>query len=444
MKFFTFWDIAVRSLYANKLRSALTMLGIIIGISSVIAMLSLGEGFQEGITASISDLGSDSLYIQPSNPDAPGGMMSQALATPSLTLDDAEALKSIVGVAMVVAYNENFVDLAVGDTSKTVIIDGSTVGWMETLGYEIEYGQFYTERNVSRRDMVIVLGSEVARDLYGLEPDAVGQELKIRGKTFTVIGVLATKGGTMMGFSMDGIAIIPITTFQTKLFAQRTPQGEDAVQAIAVLMATPEDKGFITADIEDILRRRHRIEVDENDDFGIVTAEQILGMVNTVTGAMTAFLALIASPRQLIEAERALVSAFALDVRSFDELLIRGISLLVAGIGIMNIMLVTVTERTREIGIRKAIGAKRREILQQFLLEAGMLSLSGGVVGIVLGSATAWAVTLFDLGIPIEVTFSPAIIILAAGVSFFIGIVSGIYPAMRAARLNPIDALRYG
>ena len=417
MKFLSFWGIALTSLYANKLRSALTMLGIIIGISSVIAMLSLGEGFQEGITASISDLGSDSMFIQPANPDAPGGggLMSQALASPSLTLDDAEALKEVPGVAKVTAYNENFVDLSAGDNSKTVVIDGSTPGWLQTLGYEMEYGQFFSERNVTRRDNVIVLGSEVARDLYGSESAALNEKLKLKGKTFTVIGVMATKGGVMMGFSMDSIAIVPITTFQTKLFAQRTPQGEDAVQAIALMMENPEEKSFIIADVEQILRQRHRIQPGDNDDFSIVTPEQILETVGIITGALTAFLSAIAA-----------------------------ISLLVASIGIMNIMLVSVTERTREIGIRKAVGAKRYHILIQFLIEAGTLSLVGGAIGIVLGAVTAWGVAQLDLGITLVVTIAPGTVILAAGVSFFIGIVSGIYPAARAASLNPIDALRYG
>ena len=415
MKILSFWGIALRSLLANKLRSALTMLGIIIGIASVIAMLSLGEGFQQGITASISDLGSDSIYVQPSNPDAPGGFMSQALATPSLTLNDAEALEEIAGVAIVVAYNENFIDISVGDNTKTLLLDGSTTGWPETLGYETEYGQFFTERNVTRRDSVIVLGSEVARDLFGSESAALNQEVKVRGKAFTVIGVLATKGGAMMGFSMDAIAVVPITTYQTKLFAQRTPQGEDAVQAIALMMEDANQKGFVIADIEQILRHRHRIADGDNNDFSIVTPEQILGLVNVITGALTAFLSAIAA-----------------------------ISLLVASIGIMNIMLVSVTERTREIGIRKAVGAKRYHILIQFLIEAGTLSLVGGAIGIILGAATAFGVAQLDLGITLVVTVAPGTVILAAGVSFFIGIVSGIYPAARAASLNPIDALRYG
>jgi putative ABC transport system permease protein len=415
MKLITFWGIALRSLLANKLRSALTMLGIIIGIASVIAMLSLGEGFQEGITASISDLGSDSIYVQPSNPDAPGGFMSQALAAPSLTLDDAEALEEIAGVGIVVAYNENFLEVAVGDKSKTVVFDGSTVGWLETLGYEMEYGQFYSDRNVTRRDSVIVLGSEVAQDLFGSASAALNQEVKVSGKAFTVLGVLATKGGAMMGFSMDAIAVVPITTYQTKLFAQRTPQGDDAVQAIALLMEDANQKSFIIADIEQILRHRHRIADGDNNDFSIVTPEQILGLVNVITGALTAFLAAIAA-----------------------------ISLLVASIGIMNIMLVSVTERTREIGIRKAVGAKRYHILIQFLIEAGTLSLVGGAIGIILGALTAWGVAQLDLGITLVVTIAPGTVLLAAGVSFFIGIVSGIYPAARAASLNPIDALRYG
>jgi putative ABC transport system permease protein len=263
--------------------------------------------------------------------------------------------------------------------------------------------------------MVVVLGGEVAKDLFG-SANPIGQRVKMKGLRFTVIGVLEPKGGAIMGISLDNIAVTPITTFQTKLFTSRTATGEDAVQSISVKLANPEVIDQVRDEIEAILRKRHRLTEDEKGDFAIVSQEQILGIFTQITGVFTIFLGAIA-----------------------------GISLLVGGIGIMNIMLVSVTERTREIGIRKAVGAKRRDILIQFLIEAAMLSLLGGGIGIIGGSMLSFIVSHLQFsGITIHAVVSADIIILAVSVSAIIGLASGIYPAMRAARLNPIDALHYG
>ena len=255
----------------------------------------------------------------------------------------------------------------------------------------------------------------MAEDLF--DSDAlVGQRVKIKGNRFTVIGVLEPKGGAMLGFSLDDVVVIPITTFQTKLFTQRTASGEDAVQTIAVKVASADQMDNVREEIEVTLRRYHRIGPDEKDDFGVISMEQMLGLLQQVTGVLTIFLGAIAS-----------------------------ISLLVGSIGIMNIMLVSVTERTREIGIRKAVGAKRRDILLQFLLEAAVLSLTGGGIGIIGGWLVSFLVSQLDFGgIELRAVVTPGIVILAVSVSVFIGLASGIYPAMRAARKNPIDALRYG
>jgi len=220
----------------------------------------------------------------------------------------------------------------------------------------------------------------------------------------------------MLGFSLDELVVVPITTYQTRLFTQRTPSGEDAVQSIGVLVSGPEVMDDVKADIKTTLRQRHRIDEDEKDDFSIVSMEQMIGIFSDITGVVSIFLAFIAS-----------------------------IGLLVASIGIMNIMLVSVTERTREIGIRKAVGAKRRDILVQFLLEAATLSLVGGAAGIALGWTIASAISVIAglAGFPIQATLSPLHVITAVTVSVIIGLVSGIYPALRAARLNPIDALHY-
>jgi putative ABC transport system permease protein len=392
------------------------MLGIIIGIGAVIAIMAGGRGMETYVTSTLEELGTDVLYVQPVNPDAPGAAaMSPMFATPSLTLDDAEAIARIPSVLGVAPTNENFVKLTFGDETIASVIEGTTPEFAEAFGSEIASGQFISERNVASRDSVVVLGSDTAEDLFGDE-DPVGQKIKINEKRFTVIGVLAPKGGAMLGFSLDELVVVPITTYQTRLFTQRTPSGEDAVQSIGVLVSGPEVMDDVKADIETTLRQRHRIDEDEKDDFSIVSMEQMIGIFSDITGVVSIFLAFIAS-----------------------------IGLLVASIGIMNIMLVSVTERTREIGIRKAVGAKRRDILVQFLLEAATLSLVGGAAGIALGWTIASAISLIAglAGFPMQAALSPLHVITAVTVSVIIGLVSGIYPALRAARLNPIDALHY-
>jgi putative ABC transport system permease protein len=284
------------------------------------------------------------------------------------------------------------------------------------MGYSLVSGQFISERNVSHRDSVVVLGNKTASDLFG-EDDPVGQRVKIKERRFTVVGVLETKGGAMMGISQDELVLVPITTYHTRLFTQRTASGEDAVQSIVVQVTSAEAIDGAVHDIEDVLRYRHRLDAGDEDDFTVISQEQILGTLQQITGVLTLFLGAIA-----------------------------GISLLVGGIGIMNIMLVSVTERTREIGIRKAVGAKRRDILRQFLLEAAMISLVGSGIGIVVCAIMARLFSRINImgGETLTTVVSPDIIGLAISVAIFIGLVSGIYPALRAARLNPIDALHYG
>jgi len=408
-------NIALRSLFANKLRSALTMLGIIIGVGAVIALMSVGRGAQAQITSTFEQMGTNVIYVL-SSTGAVGGMAGLASASPTLSMDDAEALADRVhSVVAVAPTSENYAEVTAGDESVVTIINGATPEYQQVSNYLVASGQFISARNVALRDMVVVLGSDVAENLFGAD-DPVGQKVKIKGKRFNVIGVLEAKGGQIMGVSMDDMVVTPITTFQTRLFTQRTAAGEDVVQSIGVQVSTAEAIDGAMVEIEDVLRKRHRLAKDDENDFAIISQEQIVGMLEQVTGIFSIFLGAIA-----------------------------GISLLVGGIGIMNIMLVSVTERTREIGIRKAVGAKRRDILTQFLLEALTLSLVGGGIGIIIGWVLSYLVSRIQIGgqlIPSVV--SPDIVILAISVSVFIGLASGIYPAMRAARLNPIDALHYG
>jgi putative ABC transport system permease protein len=416
MKFIEFFSIAIRALLSNKLRSALTMLGMIIGVGAVIVLMSVGAGLQNYITSTFEEMGSNLLFVTPANPDAPGiTAMAPGYATPSLTMDDAEAMRDIRSVIAVNPTNESFVKLIAGNESVSVVIEGTTPEFQRLYDFEITSGQFISEVNIARRDMVVVLGSKTAEDLFDSD-DPVGQQVKMKKKRFTVIGVLEPRGMSSFGFSWDEMVITPITTYQARLFSQTTPSGEDAVQSIVVQVASAEVMDEVIEDIETLLRKRHRIAEDEDNDFAVTGLEQMLGTFETITIALTAFLGLIG-----------------------------GISLLVGSIGIMNIMLVSVTERTREIGLRKAVGAKRRDILMQFLLEAAMLSLAGGAIGLIFAWLTAWGISQIDLGgFTINAVVSPLIVAVAILVSVGIGLTSGIYPAMRAARLNPIDALHYG
>jgi len=416
VKFIDSIAIAIRSLLANKLRTSLTMLGVIIGVGSVITLMSVGRGAEASITDTIQELGSNSLTVVSQTPGV-SGLAALQSATPSLTLQDAEAIaQRVPNVIAVAPVSENYVDVSYGDTSALGVVEGTTPDFSVIYSYNTISGRNITDRDIATRATVVVLGSKVTADLFG-DQDPVGERVKISGKRFIVIGLLEEKGGQLAGVSMDSLIIVPITTYQARLFPRQTTRGEDAVQSLAVQITDVSLADSVTADIEDLLRQRHRIDPGEDDDFAIFTQEQILGAFQQITGIFTIILGAIAS-----------------------------ISLVVGSIGIMNIMLVSVTERTREIGIRKAVGAKRRDILIQFLFEAAMISLAGGIIGILGGTFLSIAITQVSAaaGQTLQTKVTADIVLLAFSVSLIIGLASGIYPAMRAARLNPIDALHYG
>ena len=404
---------ALRSLGANKLRAGLTMLGIIIGTGAVIALISVGQGAQVAITEQVQSIGSNLILVFAGRFDQSTGAQGMRTFAP-LTMEDAQALdpSRTQYVAAVAPQLERTASVTYRNESTNVSVVGTTPELQTVRSYEPAFGDFFTASDVSAVARVAVLGSDTAESLFGVAEDALQQTIRINRIPFQVVAVLAKKGGQGFGGgSADNIVIIPITTAQRRLFASRL--GSDGQTRIDLINISAVDEASIDPAIDEItwiLREQRGIEFEE-DDFTVTSQQDILGVFNQITNVLTIFLGAIA-----------------------------GISLLVGGIGIMNIMLVSVTERTREIGIRKAVGAKRSNILTQFLIESVVLSVLGGTIGIGVGWAIAEVVNTLDA---FTTRVSPQAVILAFGFSLFVGLFFGIYPASRASNLNPIDALRY-
>ncbi len=402
--------IALRSIGANKMRSGLTMLGIIIGVMAVIAMLSIGRGMQNTVTAQISSIGTNLLFIRPGGTQQGGVRQQENTAT--LTLADANALLSVVNVIAVAPEIDGFGQVAYLGNNAVGRIIGVTPEYQDAMNANLASGEFVSSANVQARAAVVVLGSQIAQTLFDTT-DPVGQSIRINGQNFRVIGVMESKGGT--GFNNTDTQIyVPITTAGSRLIGNNRFRGGDVVSVINVRITDTSVQNSVVQDISDVLRDRHRITLQQ-DDFSIQSQQDILNTLNQITDGFTIFLGGLA-----------------------------GISLIVGGIGIMNIMLVSVTERTREIGIRKAIGARRRDILIQFLTEAMALSLVGGMIGLLLGAIIARVISGINIGsTTLQTVVDIDAVLLAIGFSLGVGLFFGIYPANRAATLHPIDALRY-
>jgi putative ABC transport system permease protein len=398
---------ALESLASNKMRSGLTIIGIVIGVAAVIAIVSIGRGAQNSITGSIQGIGTNLLFV------FRGG--SEEVRNPQpVTLGDAQAVSdpfqapSVIGVAPILMGNG---EVTVGGASTNTEIAGVTPAYSPVRNIKVTEGEFISEEHILGQASVVLLGTEVADNLFGRTQGLVGETVRIEGQPFRVIGVLESKGGSGFG-NQDDRVLIPFTTAQARLIRR---SNRDQVDLLTVQAINARSVALAREEIAQILRTRHRTAIAE-DDFTILTQQDFLNTAETITGVLTLFLGGIAA-----------------------------ISLLVGGIGIMNIMLVSVTERTREIGLRKALGARRADIMVQFLTESSLLSMLGGVVGIGLGAAISFTVARIAeaQGTPLQPAIGLDTVLLATLFSTAVGLFFGIYPANRAASLEPVEALRY-
>ncbi len=394
------------ALSANKVRSGLTILGIVIGISSVIAMVSIGTGASATISSSIESLGSNLIQISPGAQRTQGfGASAGRGGAKTLTQEDADAIaQNVAGVKAVATSVTGRYQITAKGTNTNTTVNGITPSYADIRNVEVDDGAFISDTQNQSAAKVAVLGPTTRDDLFGEGSSAVGQTIRVSGMEFKVIGITKSKGGS--GFTnQDDIIYIPVRS------AQRFLSGDQYVASINVQAVSADAMAQVQADITSLLLARHKISDPTAADFNVLNQNDILSTASSITSTLTYLLAAIG-----------------------------GISLLVGGIGIMNMMLTTVTERTREIGLRKAIGAKKSDISTQFLAEAVALTMIGGVIGIALGWLISYAVNLTGL---VQTSVSLMSVVLAFGVSAATGIIFGWYPARRASNLNPIDALRY-
>ncbi len=403
-----FWEsvlIALEGLRTNKLRSALTMLGIIIGVGAVIAMVSVGLGVQQKVQNSIAGLGSNLLIVMPGANSPSGGVRLAAGSNITLTKQDAQAIaREISGVNYVAPSVSQQFQVIYGNQNWKTNVQGTTQDFLQIRNFTVDTGAFFSTSDENTRARVAVLGQTVATNLFG-GASPLGQTLRIGTAPFRVIGVLAAKGQSSMGQDQDDMILVPLTTAQDRLL------GQAYLNNISIQVENDKMMDKVQADITSLLRARHRLAANVENDFSVRNLTALMTTMQETTGTITLFLGAVAA-----------------------------ISLVVGGIGIMNIMLVSVTERTREIGIRKALGATYRNILLQFIIEAIAIGVTGGLIGITLGVAAARLISLLAGW---STVVSGMAILAAFGVSVCIGLFFGIYPARKAALLDPIEALRY-
>ena len=391
---------AWRSLASNRMRTLLTMLGMIIGTGAVVAVLGIGEGAKSSVEGRIRSLGSNLMMVRPTFIAGSGGVRSGSAQT--LTKRDAEALLALVGVAAAAPEMNSSAQLRHDSKNQNASVVGVTPAYFDVRALSVGSGIPISDIDEQRRSRVVVIGANVAQDLYG-SASPLGEKLQINGAAFRVIGVLAAKGA---GFgSPDDSVYVPLSSHESALF------GRDYLSSISLQLASEEQAAGVASQAEQLLRLRHRLRSEQPSDFEVRSQAEMLETMGQITGTFTALLGSIAA-----------------------------VSLIVGGIGIMNIMLVSVRERTREIGVRMAVGARRRDILRQFLFEAVVVSLAGGAVGVGLGYGAAQILARFGQW---QTIVPPYAIGLALGVSIIIGIAFGVGPARRAARLDPVEALRF-
>ena len=404
MLFTELLKMAALSLIANKLRTLLTMLGIIIGVAAVIAMVSVGMGVKKNVVDSISRLGSNLLIVMPGSSNR-GGVRGAAGSVITLTYDDAKAIKDrIKDVSYVSPTVQSSYQVVYGHENWNTSVYGVIPEYVDIQSLTLKSGLFFSEHDVEVRSRVAIIGTTVATNLFG-EVNPVGKKIRVGNAPYTVIGLLASKGQSNMGQDQDDVVLIPLTTAQERLI------GITYVRSINVQVSDSDKMDNVQAQIETLLRQRHRIKKGAEDDFNVRNLTSLMETMSETTTMITLLLGAVA-----------------------------GISLVVGGIGIMNIMMVSVTERTREIGIRKAIGATFNNVMLQFLIESTMISVIGGIIGIFLGIGLAKAISEFG---NFTTVISALSIVVSFGFSLFVGIVFGMLPARKAAKLDPIDALRY-
>ena len=404
--------LAFVGLAVNKLRAFLTMLGIIIGVAAVITLVSVGRGVEGAVVGEFEGLGNNLLFVFPQDVSSDGQANRNRII--GLTMDDYEALRDPLRapdiLRVVPSYDRPAIVVAGREEARSTI-SGTTPGFMALRDFYPVAGNFFDEQDVASGARVAVIGQTAYENLFPDGENPIGQTIRVNNVNLRVIGLMEEKGGS--GFNdQDDVILIPITTSQRRLFPARRPDGKVAVDSLNVQAISEERTDAAIAQIGFVLRETHNISFRAEDDFQVLSQDELVGAFSQITGVLTVFLAFIAS-----------------------------ISLVVGGIGIMNIMLVSVTERTREIGLRKALGARPNAILTQFLIEAIVLSVVGGLIGLIIGMSGAFIIGNLSDGLtPVLAWDSVA---LAIGVSTIVGLFFGIFPARRASRLNPIDALRY-